>query len=249
MLRSEDDMTLTFGSLFAGIGGFDLGFERAGMVCKWQVEIDDYCNKVLAKHWPDVERFRDVRECGKSNLKPVDVICGGFPCQDVSIIGKREGLKGQKSTLWASLGPNGWLLKTQQGFTQAMMDGSLQKYSGSYPKAGMMQNGTLYRRVSLVHYINAKEYLLWPTPTASKGNDGEKVYTYLKRAHRDGGRGLTIAMACALAPEPGTTPPFIHYNPSKHNYKQYANHPRGRANPEFVEWLMGFPVGYTDLEP
>ncbi len=55
-------MTLTFGSLFAGIGGFDLGFERAGMVGKWQVEIDDYCNKVLAKHWPDVERFRDVRK-------------------------------------------------------------------------------------------------------------------------------------------------------------------------------------------
>ncbi len=53
---------LTFGSLFAGIGGFDLGFERAGMECRWQVEIDDYCNQVLAKHWSDVKRYRDVRE-------------------------------------------------------------------------------------------------------------------------------------------------------------------------------------------
>lgn len=52
---------LTFGSLFAGIGGFDLGFERAGMVCKWQVEIDDYANRVLAKHWPNVRRWDDVR--------------------------------------------------------------------------------------------------------------------------------------------------------------------------------------------
>lgn len=75
-------MSLTFGSLFAGIGGFDLGFERAGMVCKWQVEIDDYATKVLAKHWPHVHRERDIRECGRHNLEHVDVICGGFPCVD-----------------------------------------------------------------------------------------------------------------------------------------------------------------------
>lgn len=47
---------MTFGSLFAGIGGFDLGFERAGLECRWQVEIDPYCRRVLAKHWPDVRR-------------------------------------------------------------------------------------------------------------------------------------------------------------------------------------------------
>lgn len=74
-------MSLTFGSLFAGIGGFDLGFERAGLVCKWQVEIDDYATKVLGKHWPDVPRFRDVREVGQHNLEWVDVIAGGDPCQ------------------------------------------------------------------------------------------------------------------------------------------------------------------------
>ena len=92
---------LTFGSLFAGIGGIDLGLERVGMVCKWQVEIDDYANKVLEKHWEDVKRYRDIRECGKHNLEPVDVITGGFPCQDVSIAGKGEGLKeGTRSGLW-----------------------------------------------------------------------------------------------------------------------------------------------------
>jgi DNA (cytosine-5)-methyltransferase 1 len=91
---------LTFGSLFTGIGGFDLGFERAGMECKWQVEIDEACNKVLKKHWPNIERYKDVREVGKSNLEPVDVICGGFPCQDVSLAGSRKGLEGKRSTLW-----------------------------------------------------------------------------------------------------------------------------------------------------
>jgi DNA (cytosine-5)-methyltransferase 1 len=91
---------LTFGSLFAGIGGFDLGLERAGMVCKWQVEIDPYCRRVLDKHWPDVPKYEDVRNVGSRNLEPVDVICGGFPCQDVSVAGLREGLAGERSGLW-----------------------------------------------------------------------------------------------------------------------------------------------------
>ena len=91
---------LTFGSLFAGIGGFDLGFERAGMVCKWQVEIDDYATKVLEKHWPNVHRERDIRQCGKHNLEYVDVICGGFPCQDISYAGLGAGLEGERSGLF-----------------------------------------------------------------------------------------------------------------------------------------------------
>lgn len=91
---------LTFGSLFAGIGGFDLGFERAGMVCKWQVEIDNYAIRVLKKHWPNVHRERDVREVGRHNLESVDVICGGFPCQDISYAGLGAGLDGQRSGLF-----------------------------------------------------------------------------------------------------------------------------------------------------
>jgi DNA (cytosine-5)-methyltransferase 1 len=91
---------ITFGSLFAGIGGFDLGFERVGMKCKWQVEIDDYATQVLAKHWPNVHRERDIRQCGKHNLEPVDVICGGFPCQDISYAGSGAGLDGERSGLF-----------------------------------------------------------------------------------------------------------------------------------------------------
>jgi len=78
---------LTFGSLFSGIGGLDLGLERAGMQCRWQVEIDPYCRKVLEKHWPEVPRFGDIK--GITELPAVDLICGGFPCQPVSVAGKR----------------------------------------------------------------------------------------------------------------------------------------------------------------
>ena len=93
----------TFGSLFAGIGGIDLGLERAGWECKWQVEIDDYCQRVLAKHWPDVPRFGDITSLDGSELAPVDMIVGGFPCQDLSVAGKREGIKGDRSGLFFEL--------------------------------------------------------------------------------------------------------------------------------------------------
>ena len=94
---------ITFGSLFAGIGGLDLGFERAGMECSWQVEIDDYATRILAKHWPNVRRWDDVKTFPPGDeLKPwrVDVIAGGFPCQDISFAGKGAGLAGERSGLF-----------------------------------------------------------------------------------------------------------------------------------------------------
>ena len=92
---------MTLGSLFAGIGGIDLGFERAGFKTVWQVELNPYCRKVLARHFPNAERFEDVRTVGRHNLKPVDVIAGGFPCQDISNAGKRAGIDGERSGLWS----------------------------------------------------------------------------------------------------------------------------------------------------
>lgn len=91
---------MKYGSLFSGIGGIDLGFDRAGMECVWQVEIDDYATKVLEKHWPEVHREKDIRECGKHNLESVDVIAGGFPCQDISYAGRGAGLDGERSGLF-----------------------------------------------------------------------------------------------------------------------------------------------------
>lgn len=94
-------MSMTIGSLFSGIGGLELGLERAGLgPVVFQVERDPFCQAVLAKHWPNVPRFNDVREVGAANLPRVDVLCGGFPCQDVSAAGKGAGLAGERSGLW-----------------------------------------------------------------------------------------------------------------------------------------------------
>jgi DNA (cytosine-5)-methyltransferase 1 len=92
---------MNIGSLFSGIGGLELGLEWSGLgPTVWQVEMNPFCRAVLAKHWPHAERFEDVKAVGKCELTPVDLICGGFPCQDVSSAGKRVGLTGARSGLW-----------------------------------------------------------------------------------------------------------------------------------------------------
>ena len=100
-LRQRHGYRVTIGSLFSGIGGLELGLEWAGLgPVAWQVELDPWCRGVLAMHWPTAKRHADVRHVGAHNLEPVEVICGGFPCQDVSVAGKGAGLDGARSGLW-----------------------------------------------------------------------------------------------------------------------------------------------------
>jgi DNA (cytosine-5)-methyltransferase 1 len=112
--------------LFSGIGGFSLGLERAGMRTVAFCEIDPYCQRVLRKHWPDVPVFGDIRELTAASIlanaswhvraeqtasgterqrirtggQSIDLICGGFPCQDISVAGKGAGIAGERSGLW-----------------------------------------------------------------------------------------------------------------------------------------------------
>ena len=90
----------TVGSLFSGIGGFDLGLERAGWEVRWQVENDAFCNQILERHWPGVTRYDDITTVNTDRLTPIDLLCGGFPCQDISVAGRREGLAGERSSLF-----------------------------------------------------------------------------------------------------------------------------------------------------
>ena len=86
--------------IFSGIGGFSLGLERAGMETVAFCEIDPHCRKVLENHWPGAPMFTDVKEIKGKDFKDIDVICGGFPCQDISVAGLKKGIKGERSGLW-----------------------------------------------------------------------------------------------------------------------------------------------------
>ena len=93
---------LTIGSLFSGIGGLELGLERTGYFRTiWQCENDTYATKVLEKHWSEVRRYGDITKVDWHTVERPDLICGGFPCQDISVAGKGKGIKeGTRSGLW-----------------------------------------------------------------------------------------------------------------------------------------------------
>ncbi len=92
---------MTFGSLFAGVAGFDYGLEMAGMKCVWQVEIDEWRRRLLATRFPTAKQHDDVTTFTGEGFERPDVICGGFPCQDISRCGKGAGIGGSRSGLWA----------------------------------------------------------------------------------------------------------------------------------------------------
>lgn len=90
---------MKFGSVFSGVGGLDLGLEAAGWECLWQVEFDDFCNKILEMRFPHTKKYGDIKNVKTKELDRVDAIVGGFPCQPVSLAGRQEG-EGDERWLW-----------------------------------------------------------------------------------------------------------------------------------------------------
>jgi DNA (cytosine-5)-methyltransferase 1 len=176
---------LAVGSLFSGIGGIDLGLQRAGFEIKWQVEIDEYCQKVLGKHWPDVARHGDIRTVGKHNLEAVDLIAGGFPCQDISNAGKQVGITGERSGLWSEfhrliceLRPRFVLVENvaallARGIDRVLGDLSKSGYDAEWQVLPASAFGAphLRERVFIVAYSNGRNGNRW-SKSSERRSDG-----------------------------------------------------------------------------
>lgn len=122
-------MALTYGSLFSGVGGFDMGFDPF-FECQWQAEWDAHCQQTLSYHYPEVPKYGDVQEVNGAAIKPVDVIIFGSPCQDLSVAGKRAGLEGSRSSMFFEAMR---IIKEMQDATSSGPD-------GTFPRAVVWEN-------------------------------------------------------------------------------------------------------------
>ena len=174
-------MTPTVGSLFSGIGGIDLAFQWAGFEIAFQVEIDDFCHAVLRKNFPTVPKFKDICHVRGSDLPSVDVLAGGFPCQNISITGKRKGLEGEQSVLWTEfarllgeLRPSIAFVEnvpniTRLGGTRVVGDLAALGYDAEWGivPANAVGSPQSRKRWFLVGYANGERYTSSFTPTNS----------------------------------------------------------------------------------
>ena len=246
---------LTVGSLFSGIGGFDLGLERAGFEIKWQVEIDKYCRKVLTKHWPTVSKYKDIRDCGAHNLEPVDLICGGFPCQPFSNAGKRKG-KEDDRYLWKPKVTTQGRLLFQLAPSTPRTGGTGSGFWPTVTAAAEAPNLSSNKKNGPKSLLEVARKMV-PTPSSMPrgAHKGREVIGSSTVSNTTGTRwGMTLETCAKMFPTPTANEDACGKSGSKMQV-MLGNHPsvkgdgsNGALNPQWVEWLMGYPEGWTDLK-
>jgi DNA (cytosine-5)-methyltransferase 1 len=204
------------------------------------VEIDDYCRRVLAKHWPDVPKFGDIRTVTGGELEWVDLICGGFPCQPVSIAGLRLGRDDER-----------WMWPEYARIVRLVR-----------PRLVLVENvpGLLGRGMGdVLGDLAALGYGLWPTPQA---HDATKGYAHRvgRYGTKHGARNLNdwaakwptprncTAMAARITPEAVAKAPARFPNLETVVALREPSAAGGYLNPLWVEWLMGFPPTWTEVD-
>ena len=263
---------LTVGGLFGGIGGWELGLERAGMRVLWHCESDPYCQRVLARHWPGVPCYPDVSELRGTDAAPVDILCGGFPCQDLSYASAAAAsgspaparVFGQSTPVsLASYDPDTSSWRT---FQLSLLE-DLSASSVIWPRAGMTRSGIAFRLRPLAPLTDETASGLlatpttkanqlspsmmkhpgcraWATPTAWLGRREAHAKGTAERWHNPERSNELSDQVAAV--EEGTWP-----TPTASRRSGLQSHGvnaiSGALNPTWVEWLMGFPLGWTDL--
>jgi len=199
--------------LFSGIGGFSLGLEKTGLYettafCEW----DKKCQEVLSKHWPNVEVFSDVsdlegvygevmfcysRSGAKDGLydlyisRPVDVITGGFPCQDISNSGTKQGISGPRSGYWNEFAR---LIKEIKQMSQHFNIEAWEKYFKTSIRSGMMRNGTVSQLPTLVPYTRGTGCGSLPTPLASDNKNRGNLSNPCVKRRQEIGKQVSLSM-------------------------------------------------------
>lgn len=262
---------LNVASFFAGIGGFDLGFERAGLKSVWQCEKKEFCNTVLARHWPDVQRAVDIQEVNPDEIPDAPIWVGGFPCQDVSLarMGPRSGLRGKQSGLFYEFArliearrPNfvvlenvAGLLSSHEGRDFAIVIRTLAElgYGVAWRVLDSRNFGVPQSRTrvfivgSLGGPASAAAVLFEPEcgdrNLEKSRQDGPKPVSPFQISVGDSQRGFVKKLAHCLYAES-----------ARHTgtdwSRNYVSYPEGRVRrltPLETERLQGFPDGWTDM--
>lgn len=246
LLGDHEAANLTHLSLFSGIGGLDLAAEMAGFKTVGQCEWADYPTKVLEKHWPDVPRWRDIRTLTgesfyeRTGFRTVDIISGGFPCQPFSVAGKRRG-KEDDRYLWpemlrviSELRPAWVVGENVAGIVNMALDTVLSDLENIgytcqafiIPACAVDAPHRRDRCAIVAHYNEVRCDLRgWSMPRHEIDSSSKDVSnTDCNGLEKQGMQGLPENREHQLQTEVG-----------------------GQLNPTFVEWLMGFPLGWTEL--
>jgi DNA (cytosine-5)-methyltransferase 1 len=252
--------------IFSGIGGFSIGLEAASMQTVAFCEINPFCRQILKKHWPSIPIFSDITVIDKEDLKAlprIDVIAGGFPCQDISVAGKQKGIAAKRSGLWKEFArlineirPKYAIIENvanlrSQGLISVLQDLWAIGYDAEWHCIPASALGAPHRRdriwiIAHPACIGQIGLSVGKKETESElGGGSEDVSDTDKQGLQGCRRFKEISQIC-------TQEQVSMYRRGR-GIKQWGEEPveaprlkDDRLNPDWVEWLMGYPISWTD---
>jgi DNA (cytosine-5)-methyltransferase 1 len=252
--------------IFSGIGGFSIGLEAASMQTVAFCEINPFCRKILTRHWPSVPIFPDITIIHKEDLKAlprIDLIAGGFPCQDISVAGKRKGITAKRSGLWQEykrlineIRPKYAIIENvanlrSQGLIAVLQDLWEIGYDAEWHCIPASAFGAPHRRdrIWIIAYPTCIDQIglsCAKTKTEPSTGDSNKNITDSDKQGLQGyGKFNQTSQICSQEKV------GMYY--CSRGVKQWGEEPLEvprlkdeRLNPDWVEWLMGYPISWTD---